>query len=67
MSKTTQEQLDEIELAITAVLTGAQEYKIGWRSVRRADLPALTKERDRLEDKLAKENGQVVSVGYFDR
>lgn len=64
---TTQEQLDEINAAVTAVLTGAQEYKIGWRTVRRADLPGLLKERQRLEDKLTKETGQVVSVGYFDR
>ena len=67
MAKTTQEQLDEIEVAITAILTGAQEYKIGWRSVRRADLPGLLKERKELENKLSLENGNIISVGYFDR
>lgn len=64
---TTQEQLDEVNTAITAILTGAQEYKIGWRTVRRADLTVLFNMRKDLEDKLNKENGGAIVVGYFER
>lgn len=46
-------QLAEVNRAITAILTGAQEYKIGTRSVRRADLGTLYGERARLEGIIA--------------
>ena len=55
---TTQQQLDEINTAITTILTGAQEYNIGTRKVRKADLNFLTVERQRLEQKL---QGEIYS------
>lgn len=39
--KTTLEQLEEVQAAITAVMTG-QAYTIGGRSLTRADLKSLT-------------------------
>ena len=42
-------QLDLVNQAISKILSGAQEYRIGTRTVRRADLSALLAERLRLE------------------
>lgn len=42
-------QLDMVNQAISKILSGAQEYRIGTRTVRRADLSALLAERRRLE------------------
>ena len=64
---TTAEELAEINGAISAILGGAQEYAIGTRRLRRADLGQLLTERRRLESKLASETGADVSVAYFDR
>jgi len=50
---TVAEQLAGVEAAIAAIEGGAQEYKIGWRSVRRADLPVLYDERRKLRQELA--------------
>ena len=44
-----QGQLDLVNQAINKILSGAQEYRIGTRTVRRADLSALLAERRRLE------------------
>lgn len=56
-------QLAEVNRAITAILTGAQEYKIGTRSVRRADLAILYAERSRLEGIIASaESGITVAA-----
>ena len=44
-----QGQLDLVNQAISKILSGAQEYRIGTRTVRRADLSALLAERRRLE------------------
>ena len=44
-----QGQLDLVNQAISKILSGAQEYRIGTRTVRRADLSALLSERRRLE------------------
>jgi len=62
---TTQQQLDEINTAITAILTGAQEYNVGTRKVRKADLNFLTVERQRLEQKLQGELYNPVAVVRF--
>lgn len=43
------EQLEEVEQAISAIHGGAQEYRIGSRSLRRADLTVLYQERNRIE------------------
>lgn len=42
-------QLDLVNQAISKILSGAQEYRIGTRTVRRADLSTLLAERRRLE------------------
>jgi hypothetical protein len=54
------EQLEEVQAAITAILTGAQEYSVGSgisRSVKRADLGAL-QEREKYLRPLAAREGR---------
>ena len=46
---TKQEQLDEINKAISTVLVGGQSYSIGSRSLTRADLRLLKEMREELE------------------
>lgn len=53
MARTTQEQLDAVDLAIAAIEGGAQSYSIDNRSFTRADLAALYAERRRLTALLA--------------
>jgi len=43
------EKLEQVNTAITAILTGAQAYSIGSRSKTNADLKTLLEERNRLE------------------
>ncbi|MDR1353421.1 MAG: hypothetical protein LBK05_09085 [Treponema sp.] len=43
-------ELKQIDSAITAILSGAQSYSIGTRSLTRADLATLHKRKDTLED-----------------
>lgn len=64
---TAQEQLEQINQAISAILSGAQEYSIGSRRLRRADLNILFEERRRLETSIAEQNGFSTSVAVFDR
>lgn len=64
---TTKEQLDQVNAAISAILNGAQEYSIGSRRLRRADLKVLFIERRQLEAALAEQNNYTVSVAVFDR
>lgn len=52
---TTQEQLDELQIAKTKILTQGQAYTADGLQMTRADLGALTKEIERLERKLAQE------------
>lgn len=66
MSRTA-EQLAEINMAITAILNGAQSYRIGTRSLTRANLKDLLQERQRLEFKIAGESGCDINVAIFDR
>lgn len=46
------EYLKNINQAINAILSGAQEYKIGTRSVKYADLSVLMAERANLESEV---------------
>jgi hypothetical protein len=66
VAMTTADQLAVVNQAINAILSGAQEYQIGTRRLRRANLNDLFRERNRLEAKLADESGAGVSVAYFD-
>lgn len=47
------EMLEQINAAITAVLSGGQSYKIGSRSLTRADLSTLQAMRAELEAQIA--------------
>lgn len=53
---TTQEMLNDINAAITAIAVGGQSYKIGSRSLTRADLKQLYAIRNDLTAQLAAEN-----------
>lgn len=56
--KTTQEQLEEVQDAITALMTGAQSYTIaGGMSVTRADLAALNQREEVLLARYQREQG----------
>lgn len=59
-------QLDSVNAAISAIESGAQEYKIGTRSVRRADLSTLYSERHRLESIIERASG-TTTVGVMRR
>ena len=50
---TAAEMLAQVNTAITTVLCGGQSYKIGSRSLTRADLAMLKSMRDDLEAQLA--------------
>lgn len=52
-----QKRLVDIYAAIVAIEQGAQEYNIGTRRVRKADLSLLYKERDSIEEKIKVESG----------
>lgn len=52
---TPQQRLQEVNKAIQAVLLGGQSYKIGTRSLTRADLALLRAMRDDLEAQIASE------------
>lgn len=55
MAQTTEMMLSEVETAITTVLTAGQSYKIGSRSLTRADLNLLIKMRNDLRTQLTQE------------
>lgn len=52
---TTSQKLTQINSAIEKIENGAQEYRIGNRSVKRGDLAVLYKQREQLESKLIQE------------
>lgn len=55
MAKTTQEQLDEVQTAISKVISGAQSYTIGDRVLTRANLQELEAREKVLMARLARE------------
>ena len=62
--------LGEVEKAISKILSGGQSYRIGTRSVTRADLSTLVSLRDKLRTEAeVKEDGFFgrTSVAVFDR
>ena len=67
---TIQEQLEQVNNAISAILVGGQSYKIGSRQLTRADLKQLYQIRNDLKAELAqgKSNGLFDDcyVGIFD-
>jgi hypothetical protein len=62
-------ELKQVDSAITAILSGAQSYSIGTRSLTRADLAMLYKRKDILEDLVSALSGgsgrfrRVVPIG----
>ena len=50
-------QLDETSAAISAIMTGAQSYKLGDRMVSRADLATLEARETRLRKEISRING----------
>lgn len=67
---TAAEMLGQVNAAITTVLCGGQSYRIGSRSLTRADLAVLKSVRDDLEAQLADaESGGLLGrtyVAFFD-
>jgi hypothetical protein len=68
----TQKDLEAVEEAIRALVSGAQEYQIGslgngGRKVRRVDLPELIKWRDRLKSEVMREKrAEMIAQGLGD-
>lgn len=60
------ERLSQLENAIMAIENGAQEYQIGSRRVRKADLKTLYLERDRVERKILESQNDGISVAVFE-
>lgn len=67
-----QEQLAQVNEAIAAIEIGGQEYQIGSRRLKRADLSALYKRQKELQSQLDYEHSQSnlfpnTFVSIFDR
>ncbi|MFX3635445.1 MAG: peptidylprolyl isomerase [Candidatus Pristimantibacillus sp.] len=62
------EQLQEVRNAISAILGGAQEYRIGSRSIKRPDLGQLYAEQTRLEKEIRsiEGGGGMFRLAYFE-
>lgn len=67
---TVQERLNQVNTAISTILAGGQSYKIGSRSLTRADLNTLRAMQKELEAELAAENNSNLLddtyVAFFD-
>lgn len=61
---TKKEQLKEMNEAIYKILAGGQSYKIGTRSLTRADLATLIAERNRLESQLQGNDASLIAGAY---
>lgn len=59
------QRLAEVNRAIQSVLLGGQSYRIGNRSLTRADLALLRSMRDDLEAQLASEDGSPLLSSTF--
>lgn len=55
MARTTQQQLDDLDAAITAIEGGAQSFTVLGRLYQRGNIRDYYEERDRLERKLERE------------
>ena len=68
----TKTELAEVRKAISTIHAGGQSYKIGSRSLTRADLQTLYARENELESKLAEEQGgggigRSAAAAFFDR
>lgn len=58
------DRLRIINEAIYAILAGGQSYKIGTRSLTRADLATLISERDRIESQIKSSGAGFIDGAY---
>ncbi|QLG39386.1 hypothetical protein HW560_15670 [Paenibacillus sp. E222] len=63
-----QAELDETKKAIRVILGGAQEYRIGSRTVKKPDIGLLYEERTRLEREIQSliEGNGIFRTVYFE-
>jgi hypothetical protein len=61
--------LDEVNKAIRVIMLGGQEYRIGGRYLKRADLNALRQLRNELQEQTGDDSGLLdnTMVAVFDR
>jgi len=64
---TTEQMLEEVNKAIMAVMVGGQSYKIGSRSLTRADLGTLKELRKTLLAEVAQDNQDNLGGAYVAR
>ena len=62
-----EEQIQQINAAISAIEGGAQEYQIGSRKIRKPDLIVLYNERRMLQAQLAAEGGSMYVARFAGR
>lgn len=69
--KTAQEELIEVEQALSSITLGGQSYTIGSRKLTRADYSALLARKKELQAAIASEGNSSLFdntfVSYFDR
>lgn len=65
MEKSTEEQLTEVNQAIRNILVGGQAYKIGSRSLTRADLNMLLNMQRNLQTQLANQDAGLMDNTYL--
>ncbi len=69
--KTAQEELIEVEQALSSIALGGQSYTIGSRKLTRADYSALLARKKELQAAIASEGNSSLFdntfVSYFDR
>ena len=60
-----EEKLIEVNTAITKILIGGQEYKIGTRSLTRADLGTLLEMQKDLQAQIANQDSHLMDNTYL--
>ena len=62
---TTEERLMEVNNAISKILVGGQEYRIGTRSLTRADLGKLLEMQKDLQAQIANQDSHLMDNTYL--
>ena len=60
-----EEKLIEVNTAISKILIGGQEYKIGTRSLTRADLGTLLEMQEDLQAQIANQDSHLMDNTYL--
>ena len=60
-----EEKLIEVNMAISKILIGGQEYKIGTRSLTRADLGTLLEMQKDLQAQIANQDSHLMDNTYL--